>query len=53
MDKQILANQPIIILVGKKEHEKLEHEKLEKYKDLKEELQRMWSVKAKTVFLTV
>ena len=60
----VLANQPDIVVVNKQEKKAIvvdvaiprnsntrnrEHEKLEKYHVLKEELQRMWRVKALVV----
>lgn len=63
-DRMVMANQPDIVVVDKKQSRavvvdiaipsdgnirKKEHEKLEKYQGLKEELERAWKVKASVV----
>ncbi|KAF7666275.1 hypothetical protein LDENG_00113730, partial [Lucifuga dentata] len=63
-DKQLLANQPDVVVVDKEQKRavvidvavpadsnirKKEHEKIEKYQGLKEELERTWKVKSKVV----
>ena len=63
-DKLVMANQPDIVVVDKEQKtvtvvdvaipsdsniRKKEHEKLEKYQGLREELEKMWGVKAKVV----
>ena len=65
-DRQVLANQRHIVVVVKRRKEavvidvavprdinKKEYKDLEKYQGLKEELERMWKVKAKVVPLAV
>ena len=63
-DKLVMANQPDIVLINKQQKKavvidvaipsdsnirKKEHEKLKKYQGLKEELEKMWGVKATVV----
>ncbi|KAF7655094.1 hypothetical protein LDENG_00060930, partial [Lucifuga dentata] len=63
-DKQLLANQPDMVVVDKEQKRavvidvavpadsnirKKEHQKIQKYQGLKEELERMWKVKSKVV----
>ncbi len=63
-DKLVMANQPDIVLIDKQQKKALvidvaipsdsnirkkEHEKLEKYQGLKEELEKMWKVRATVV----
>ena len=63
-DKLVMANQPDIVVVDKEQKtvtvvdvaipsdsniRKKEHQKLEKYQGLREELEKMWGVKAKVV----
>ena len=63
-DRKVLANQPDIVIVDKQKKEaavievavpsdsnmrKKEYKKLEKYRGMKEELERMWKLKAKVV----
>ena len=62
-ERKVLANQPDIVVIDKQKTEavvidiavpsdsniKKEYEKLEKYQGLKEEVERMWKVKAKVV----
>ena len=63
-DKQLLANQPDIVVVDKEQKRvvvidvaipadanirKKEHEKVEKYQGLKEELEKAWKVKTSVV----
>ena len=52
-DKQLMANQPDIVVVDKQQKigsdhntKKNEHEKLKKYQGLMEEVEKMWEVKA-------
>ena len=67
-DKQVLANQPDIVVVDKEQKKavvidvaipadanirKKEHEKVEKYQGLKEQLEQMWKVKASVVPVVV
>ena len=67
-DKQLLANQPDIVVVDKERKRavvidvaipadanirKKEHEKVEKYQGLREQLERMWKVKASVVPVVV
>ena len=63
-DKQLLANQPDIVVVDREQKRvvvidvaipadanirKKEHEKIEKYQGLKEQLEQMWKIKADVV----
>ncbi|KAF7663723.1 hypothetical protein LDENG_00203700, partial [Lucifuga dentata] len=63
-DKQLLANQPDMVVVDKEQKRavvidmavpadsnirKKEHQKIQKYQGLKEELERTWKVKSKVV----
>ncbi len=67
-DKQVMANQPDIVIIDKHKKEatiidvaipndsnikKKEQEKVEKYQPLREELQRIWKVKSKVVPVVV
>ena len=67
-DKQLLANQPDIVVVDKERKRavvidvaipadanirKKEHEKVDKYQGLREQLERMWKVKASVVPVVV
>ncbi|KAI3377775.1 hypothetical protein L3Q82_008918 [Scortum barcoo] len=64
MDKQVMANQPDIVVVDKEQKRavvidvaipsdnrirKKEHEKLEKYQGLREQLERMWGEKTSVI----